>query len=254
MPTFMSGPTFAELARIHSSLNNGPLPPTKEGRLAGIFVPWAGARLKDAGCIYYVGMATDGDYWADDPQTFDQQLRHAEELCNNRHGRAGSPFWQFLDGLTWALLGGPFDKTSDRWGWSNLLKIGWSVGNPNAWRPPVEPRLINEQRAACVASLCEEFAKLNNSLVVIVSGNTFGVLDSPDLFSNLIPNWQQKYEDNWTKDYHVDTGVWSYADSKSGNLYVHCEHPGYAARTWYSFWGSALGRIVHLARTMSRFA
>jgi hypothetical protein len=218
LPTLMCRTTFDELARIRVSVNNGPLSPRKEGRLAGIFVPWAGARIKDAGGIYYVGMATHGDYWADDPQIFDQKLQHAESLCNNRDDRAPSPFWQFLDGLTWALLGGPFDKTSDRWGWSNLLKIGWSTGNPNQWRAPIEPNLEDAQRDSCVTALREEFEQLHGSLIVIGSGNTFGVLESPDLLEKLVPQW------NWNKD-NEQTGVWWFTDSKSGNLYVNCEHP-----------------------------
>jgi hypothetical protein len=124
----------------------------------------------DGAGICYVGMATDGDYWADDPQLFDQRVQIAESLCNNRHDRARSPFWQFLDGLTWALLGAPFNETSDRWSWSNLLKIGWSVGNPNQWRPPVEPLLKEKQRDVCIAALREEFVKLHEILIIIASG------------------------------------------------------------------------------------
>jgi hypothetical protein len=246
MPTLMTPRTFSELSKIWSALDAGPLAAGQDGRLAGIFVPWAGSRLIGEGGIYYVGMATDGDYWADDEQTFDQRLQCTESLCNNRHDRAGSPFWQFLDGLTWALLGAPFNETSDRWGWSNLLKIGWSVGNPNGW----QVKLIEEQREVCAISLREEFEKLHESLIIIGSRNAFGVLDSPHIFPKLMPQWR----DNWNKDHHEQTGVWSFTDPKSSNLYVHCEHPGYAIRAASSFWGSALGRIIHLARVLPGFA
>src|SRR5271165_5640986 len=104
MPTLMATETFGELARIWTSLDADPLTPREEGKLAGIFVPWAGSRLVDHGGIYYVGMATDGDYDADAPLTFDARAQVAESFCTTtRHDRAGTPFWQFLDGLTWAL-------------------------------------------------------------------------------------------------------------------------------------------------------
>jgi hypothetical protein len=196
-------------------------------------------------------MATEGGYLADEPQNFDARSQVARSLCaNGRHERAHRPFWQFLDGLTWALLGGPFDETSDRWGWSNLLKIGWSGGNPEEWPSPIKPKLIDDQRSACVASLRDEFEELHDSLVVIVSSNTFGVLDNADLFPQLVPGWQDKYDDNWNKDYESSTGVWSFKDTHSRNLYIHAEHPRRAVSAIKPYWGSALGRIIHLARTM----
>jgi hypothetical protein len=131
-------------------------------------------RGRGPGCkmrgIYYVRMATDGDYGGTPRQTFARQLRRAEDLCTTRHDRAGSAFWQFLDGLTSALVGNPFEKTADRWGWSNLLKIGWSVGNPNQWRPPVEPKLKDDQRDVCVCALRQEFEKLHKTLIVVCTG------------------------------------------------------------------------------------
>jgi hypothetical protein len=78
---------------------------------------------------------------------------------------------------------------------------------------------------------------------VIVSNNTFGVLDSPNIFPKLVPHWNKDYE---------QTGVWSFADPNSGNLYIHDYHPRYAVKK--GFWGSALGCTIHLARTMPRFA
>jgi hypothetical protein len=193
-------------------------------------------------------MATDGDYGATAPQTFARQLRRAEDGCKRRHDRARSAFWQFLDGLTWALLGGPFEKTSDRWGWSNLLKIGWSVGNPHQWRPPVQPILKDDQRDVCVSALRQEFENLSKSLIVICTGDTFGVLDSRDLFPKLVPHWKNSYADNWDKANNDQTGVWSLRDPKSGNLYAHCYHPRHMVQAWDSFWGSALGYIIHMAR------
>lgn len=242
MPTLMTTGTFDELAKILATLNATP---EKDGSLAGIFVPWAGSRLIAEGGIYYVGMATRGDYGADHPQTFEACKLIAETLCTiRRDDLARSQFWQFLDGLTWALLGDSFDKTSDRWGWSNLLKIGCRIGNPNR-------KLIKDQQNVCVSSLHEEFERLRNSLIVIVSAETLGVLDSPHIFPRLVPHWNKDYERNWNKD-HEDTGVWSFADPDSGNLYIHVYHPRHAVTK--GFWGSELGCTIHLARTMPRFA
>ena len=235
MPTLMGGKTFSELKRVWIELNASLLAPSQDGQLAGICVPWAGSRLKKEGGIYYVGMATNGCYWPGDPQTREGCLKLAELLCTNRKDHlARAPFWQFLDGLTWALFGAPFHESSERWGWSNLLKIGWSVGNPNEWRPPVKPTLIDKQREACVTSLREEFERLHRSLIVIVSADTFGVLDAT-LESR-----------NWNKEYHEQTGIYWSTDSRS-NVYVHGYHPRYLI-------GSPLGRTINLARKTLGFA
>jgi hypothetical protein len=234
MPTLMGEKTFGELKRVWTELNAGPLAPSRDDNLAGICVPWAGSRLKKEGGIYYVGMATNGDYWTGHPQTREGCLKLAKGLCTNRTDHlARTPFWQFLDGLTWGLFGAPFHESAERWGWSNLLKIGWSVGNPNEWRPPVKPALINKQRDACVTSLREEFKKIRRSLIVVVSADTFGVLDAV-LESR-----------NWNKEYHEQTGIYSFSDSQ-GNLYVHGYHPRYLL-------GSPLGRTINLARTTLGF-
>ena len=213
-------------------------------------MPWAGSRLSEGG-IYFVGIATDKDYWADDPQTFEQRLQRTEWVCNSKVGDwLHSPFWQFLDGLTWALLGDSYVKTVDRWGWSNLFKIGWSsIRDPQQWPPPLK----DKQRDICVTALREEFKQLHETLIVIVSAGRLDVLDSPDLFPTFVPQWQEEYEDNWNKDNHETTGVWWLKDPNSRNLYVHGYHPRAAVQQ--RFWGSALGRTIHLARSLlPRFA
>jgi hypothetical protein len=142
MSTLMTIELFERLNKIREALVANPaFARGPAERIAGLCVPWAGPGLKESGGIYYLGMATSGDYWADAPQTFDARSQVARSLCANRHERAHRPFWQFLDGLTWALLGAPFDETSDRWGWSNLLKIGWSGGNPDEWPSPIKLKL-----------------------------------------------------------------------------------------------------------------
>ena len=71
--TLMRRATFNKLAKVRSALVTSRRIP------AGIFVPWAGSRLRTEGGIYYVGMATRGNYYSskDDPQTFAAQLKIA---------------------------------------------------------------------------------------------------------------------------------------------------------------------------------
>jgi hypothetical protein len=164
MPTLMSEETFSELARIHKCLREEGFGAATAGELAGVFVPWAGAELKQKGGIYYIGMATDRDTDGSTKQSFKTRLAITTDFCTKgRHFRASSPFWQFLDGLSWALFGAPFHETTNKWGWSNLLKIGWSSGNPHQWRAPVRPSLIDEQRVTCSKALSEEFTGLEDS-------------------------------------------------------------------------------------------
>ena len=132
-------------------------------------------------------------------------------------------------------------------GWSNLLKIGCSLGNPNQWPRPVSS-LIDEQKEICIAALEEELGSLHDSLIVIATGNTFGVLEGA--LPKVISGWQEAF---WNKE-HEETGCWTYEDPNSRNLYINCEHPGRAVRPPQSSWGSALGYIIHLARAMPRFA
>ena len=254
-PTLMKRQTFENFRAIRSRLAAGPLLNVPTGELAGVFVPWAGSRLRADGGIYYVGMATNGPYCTNAPNEFDERARFAESLCITRdRGLVRTPFWQFLDGMAWALLGGPFNERSERFGWSNLLKIGWSDGNPNQWRPPIAPLLIDEQREACVTSILEELENLHDSLIVIATANAFGVLEDIELFPRLVEEWQSDYQQNWQKSYYEQTGVWWFKEVRSRNLYVHCFHPGYAVRASDSFWGSALGRIINLAQDMPAFA
>lgn len=237
MPTLMTTETFGKLLEIWRALDARPPTLGQTGRLAGIFVPWAGARLIGEGGIYYIGIATAGDYRGDaDPPTFDAQRDVVESLCtDNCRDLAASPFWQFLDGLTWALLDGPFHETTNRWGWSNLLKIGWSDANPNA-------ELRAAQQTTCINALREEFDKLHDSLIVIVSNDTFGVLDSPYLFPQIVPLWNTNY--------HEQTGLYWFKDQRLGNLYVHGYHPRATLGPREPRWGSALGRTIQLARAL----
>ena len=232
----MTRPTFERLAQLRARLlDQGFAPATREqAGVAGVFLPWAGLRLAEAGGIYWVGAATEGMYGAEGEQSFEACHERAARLCDRGpHARAHTPLWLFLDGLTRALLGGPYDATTDRWGWSNLLKIGWSEGSPEGW----PPGLIERQQAACAAALREEVARLRRSLVFVGSRDDFGILGEALGGS---PAWHGERDEA--------TGLWWFRDEASGNLFVHGCHPS-AARQG-QFIEAALDRTVLLARKL----
>jgi hypothetical protein len=236
MPTLLTRPSFERLAQVRTQLIDQGLPsaaPECAG-VAGLFLPWAGHRLAEAGGIYWVGAATEGDYGAEREQSFEACHERAARLCDRGpHARAHTPLWLFLDGLTRELLGGSYDTTAERWGWSNLLKIGWSAGTPEGW--PAE--LIERQQAACAAALREEFAALRGSLVFVGSRDDFGILGEA---LGGMPDWHGEQDEV--------AGVWWFRDEASGNLVVHGCHPGAARRGHFS--EAALDRTILLARNL----
>ena len=63
----MTRPTFERLAQFRAQLINqgfAPATPEQPG-VAGLFLPWAGQRLAEAGGIYWVGAAAEGAYGAE---------------------------------------------------------------------------------------------------------------------------------------------------------------------------------------------
>jgi hypothetical protein len=236
MPTLMTRTTFEHLAQIRTQMiDQGFAPATPEWPgVAGLFLPWAGQRLAEAGGIYWVGAATEGEYGAGREQSFEACHERAARLCDRGpHARGHTPLWLFLDGLTRALLGGSYDTTTDRWGWSNLLKIGWSVGAPEDW----PPGLVERQQAACALALREELGRLRRSLVFVGSLDDFGVLGEA---LGGVPDWHGEQD--------AATGLWWFRDEASGNLLVHGCHPGAARRGHIS--EAALDRTVLLARNL----
>jgi hypothetical protein len=236
MPTLMTRPTFERLAQVRAQLiDQGFIPATPERPgVAGVFLPWAGQRLAEAGGIYWVGAAAEGAYGAEGEQTFEACHERAARLCDRGpHARAHTPLWLFLDGLTRALLGGPYDKTTDRWGWSNLIKIGWSEGAPEAW----PAGLVERQQRTCAAALREELARVRRSLVFVGSLDDFGILGEA---LGGLPAWHGEHDEA--------TGLWWFRDEASGNLFVHGCHPSEARRMHLS--EAALDRTVLLARNL----
>ncbi|WP_149537445.1 hypothetical protein [Siccirubricoccus phaeus] len=236
MPTLMSRTSFERLAQVRSQLLDQGLPlatPDRPG-VAGLFLPWAGRRLAEAGGIYWVGAATEDDYGAEREQSFEACHERAARLCDRGpHARAHTPLWLFFDGLTRGLLGGAYDATTERWGWSNLLKIGWSSGATESW--PAE--LVERQQSACAAALREEFAALRQSLVFVGSQDDFGILGEA---LGGRPDWHGEQDEA--------AGIWWFRHEASGNLIVHGCHPSVARRGHFS--EAALERTLLLARNL----
>jgi hypothetical protein len=228
MPTLMSQAVFSKLVEVNQDLRRVVW--DKPGHPTYVFVPWAGSRLKEERKgIYFVGIALAAEESAEEAQTFGLSLRATEDfVAEGRHPRSHTPFWQFLDCLTLELLGGPFHETTDRWGWSNLLKIGWSNDTPANW--PCKLKEI--QQGACTEALREELGSLPESLVFVASQEEFRI------FYPISGG-----EHTWHKD-REDAGIWWQTDPQTGNLYVHGYHPNAALR----FWDDMVGRTVELAR------
>jgi hypothetical protein len=236
MTTFLARPTFERLAQVRTQLiDQGFAPATSERPgIAGLFLPWAGRELSAKGGVYWVGAGTDGLYGAERGQSYEACHERAARLCDRGpHARAHTPLWLFLDGLTRALLGGPYDATSSRWGWSNLLKIGWSVGSPDVWPPEV----VERQQHACVAALREEIGQLRNSLVYVGSLDDFGILDEA---LGGAPAWHSEN--------HKTTNIWWFRDKVSGNLIVHGNHPSTARREESAM--ASIERTILLAQNL----
>ncbi len=236
MASFMRRHDFEHLALIRRGLIENGFPSATADRpgLAGLFVPWSGQHLAERGGIYWVGAGTAGDYGADSDQSFEACHERAARLCDRGpHARAHTPLWMFLDALTRDLLGGPYDATRDRWGWSNLLKIGWSAGEPEAW--PSE--LVERQQGASAAALRAEFEQLHDSLIFVGSIDDFGILGEA---LGGVPAWHGERDET--------TGIWWYREEASGNLFIHGCHPNAARRGQFS--EAALERAVMLARNL----
>lgn len=236
MTTFMARPTFERLTQLRRQLvDQGFASATSDqAGVAGLFLPWSGHQLAARHGIYWVGAGTDGSYGADREQTYEACHERAARLCDRGpHALAHTPVWLFLDRLTRALLGGSYDTTSDRWGWSNLLKIGWSTGSPETW--PAE--LVERQQHACAAALREELGHLRDSLVYVGALDDFGILGEA---LDGAPAWLGEHD--------KASSLWWFHDKASGNLLVHGCHPNAARQDEFS--EAALDRTILLARNV----
>lgn len=225
MHTLMTQGAFVKIKSVRDALL------AEDHDVAGIFVPWAGSRLIREGGIYYVGIATDGEYGAHERQTFERCYSWAATVGNGeRHERSHTPFWRFLDELSLQLLRAPAHESADRWGWSNLLKIGCCNGSPSEW-----PQLVvTAQTPACIECLQQEFSRLKQTLIFIGSNDDYGII-TESLPTK--PQWDKSEE---------DAGVYSWWDEESFNLYIHGYHPGFAQRD--GFFDAQLNKTVELAR------
>ena len=108
MPTLLNLRSFENLTDIRKTIA------ANEGRKTlgtpmDVFVPWAGLALESSRGIYYLGAGLDAEEnHPDYSATFEAALEATEQFVQSgMRGRRHSPFWNFLDGLTTDLLGGP---------------------------------------------------------------------------------------------------------------------------------------------------
>lgn len=207
MNTLMSEETFGDLRKARDSL-------VAAGEdMAGIFIPWAGPELLRSGGIYYVGQGTRGWYGSDQSQTMEVCYKMLSDIERGEL-KEHTLFWKFLNRLSIALLGRPSQETAQRWGWSNMLKIGCRTNNAQGW----PARAKDWQRDICIRALKEEFARLRHALIFIASNETFGVLE------HCVPNWEARDK---SQEEH---GVHSQWDGAASNLYVNGYHPRAASQ------------------------
>lgn len=234
MGTFMTRQTFDRLAEIRRLLiAQLPVTETRSGHPSDIFAPWAGSLLARNRGIYYVGIALAAECIRGSEQDFEKCVASTLKFISDwQHEKVNTPFWRFFDRLTLQFLGQHFEAVSDRWGWSNLLKIQWSKGSPGTW----PPELIELQRDICREALREEFAQLHESLVFIGSAKEFAIL------------WSIVGEQHvWNKEHEEKAGIWWLQENRTGNLFIKAYHPNYAQQQ--NFAGAVLDVTSELART-----
>lgn len=234
MTSFLSRRSFERFRALRQDLLDAGLAPATAAQpgVAGLFLPWSGQHLAARRGIYWIGAGTEGRYGAEEAQSYEACHERVACLCDGgAHARAHTPVWLFLDDLTRALLGGSYDATAGRWGWSNLLKVGWSEGPPAAW--PGE--LIERQQQACAAALREECAHLRDSLICVAALDDFGILGEA---LDGTPDWVREHDDA--------ARIWWFRDRASGNLFVHGCDPTAARQGMFS--PAALDRTILLAR------
>jgi hypothetical protein len=113
------------------------------------------------------------------------------------------------------LFGGPYEKTVNQWGWSNLLKIGYAKKGWPSW-------ITRPQLSACAECLREELSQLQKTVIHLVSNNKF-------VNEVFLPELGQKDQEGWSKE-KSDAGIYWWKDQDRQNLYLHGYHPAYLRR------------------------
>jgi hypothetical protein len=185
--------------------------------VSGIHLPWAGNRLlnptKGTRGLYYLGIATHNNYATNVAQNYKAALEYSKrEWRVDPTGSQGTPFWQFLNGLTMSMYGQRYFDCIERWGWSNLFKIAHNtIKTPSKW----PDGFFKTQRDASAAALRDELDQLKNAVIFIGSNET------REMVCPVLPKAK------WDTTYN-DVGISFWRDNITGNIYIWGYHPGNA--------------------------
>jgi len=204
--------------------------------VSGIHLPWAGNQVLNpverTNSLYVVGIATAANYPVQ--SNFDAARAYSEQDWRDHpKERAGSPFWQFVSGLTTFMYDKRHYECADRWGWSNIFKIAYNddVGGPSKWPNP----FFDGQREACVVALKHEFNQLSKAAIFIASS------DDREMLRLVLPTakWDEKYNED---------GLHFWDEDNTGNLYIWGYHPKAARMANPPFFDKMLTRSQSLIR------
>jgi hypothetical protein len=185
--------------------------------------PSAGSPIR----LLFVGQATRGQFY-DSPRcnpAFSEAAERSEQILRSFIASPRTPFWGMTCNIAKRalhLIGSKpewNERLSDVISWTNLVKIGTSVGN----RPP-GAKLRGDQSEICVRLLRSELRRQKSTAVILMTGNYAGtqILDPA-----LTPGkWKEKLFLLEGKCF-----VWEYEnlDSRSPTV-ISTFHPNYCRR------------------------
>lgn len=212
----LSGDTWKRWENLRHELSS-----TGRWKLAGLFRGHEAPGFRQATKrVLYVGKATAGPFdCADASEAFG---------CNS------GPFWTFARQLSSLANGDP--QTLGHIAWSNLCKIGTSIGNP-------DDALVRAQADLAVETLQREWVELKPTLVVCVAEGyqeqliyrTFGVT--------------QNHEDGFTADKLPAGTFWTRTAQDGMPAFLWMKHPQGKSREYIKAAASLAEEMLWSSRT-----
>jgi hypothetical protein len=201
---------------------------------AGIFLPFRGKDLQEGG-FYYIGQATRGDWWACEEQSAANSLLWSNEFIRSEGKPVGGGtlyaeqhrnFWKFCDQMCRSLFDSGMLESRERWGWSNLLKIGaFNSGDrqdgPSSWGDEMH----EIQRGACIACLRDEVSALQRTVIYVASTSDLNICK--EVFGEAAWRRGEEVGDTWVRVFPWD----------NDNIVCHGPHPQAIMRQQGRFMG-----------------